>query len=93
MYVRIKDRLTKMTDDEYTSHMESLKTDEQKYLEEINDKKLYLSNSDFEAIKFAEGNPSKNWEEVKSKRAEARVRINELEELLMERQAEVNNES
>ena len=47
--------------------------------------KKYLSDTDYKAIKFAEGEITESdYQEVKSQRHNARVRINELESLIEE---------
>ena len=60
------------------------KTEDEKLIEqyqsEIVELKKYLTNTDYKAIKFAEGELSESdYQEVKSQRHDARVRINELE--------------
>ena len=57
----------------------------EKYQSEILDLKKYLSDTDYKAIKFAEGEITESdYQEVKSQRHDARVRINELESLIEE---------
>lgn len=57
----------------------------EKYQSEIVELKKYLSDTDYKAIKFAEGELSEEaYREVKSQRHNARVRINELESLIEE---------
>ena len=57
----------------------------EKYQSEIVELKKYLSDTDYKAIKFAEGELSESdYQEVKSQRHDARVRINELESLIEE---------
>ena len=57
----------------------------EKYQSEIIELKKYLSDTDYKAIKFAEGELSESdYQEVKSQRHDARVRINELESLIAE---------
>lgn len=57
----------------------------EKYQSEIIELKKYLSDTDYKAIKFAEGELSESdYQEVKSQRHDARVRINELESLIEE---------
>ena len=63
------------------------KTEDEKLIEqyqsEIVELKKYLSNTDYKAIKFAEGEITESdYQEVKSQRHDARVRINELESLI-----------
>ena len=63
------------------------KTEDEKVIEqyqaEIADLKRYLSKTDYKAIKFAEGEITESdYQEVKSQRHDARVRINELESLI-----------
>lgn len=65
------------------------KTEDEKLIEqyqsEIIELKKYLSDTDYKAIKFAEGELSESdYQEVKSQRHDARVRINELESLIEE---------
>ena len=55
----------------------------EQYQSEILDLKKYLSDTDYKAIKFAEGEITESdYQEVKSQRHDARVRINELESLI-----------
>ena len=57
----------------------------EQYQSEIVELKKYLSDTDYKAIKFAEGELSEEaYREVKSQRHDARVRINELESLIEE---------
>ena len=57
----------------------------EKYQSEIVELKKYLSDTDYKAIKFAEGELSEEaYREDKSQRHDARVRINELESLIEE---------
>lgn len=57
----------------------------EQYQAEIIDLKKYLSDTDYKAIKFAEGEITESdYQEVKSQRHDARVRINELESLIEE---------
>ena len=63
------------------------KTEDEKLIEqyqaEIIELKKYLSDTDYKAIKYAEGELSESdYQEVKSQRHNARVRINELESLI-----------
>ena len=52
----------------------------EQYQSEIVELKKYLSDTDYKAIKFAEGEITESdYREVKSQRHDARVRINELE--------------
>ena len=65
------------------------KTEDEKMIEqyqsEIVELKKYLSDTDYKAIKFAEGELSEEaYREDKSQRHDARVRINELESLIEE---------
>ena len=65
------------------------KTEDEKLIEqyqsEIIELKKYLSDTDYKAIKFAEGEITESdYQEVKSQRHDARVRINELESLIEE---------
>ena len=65
------------------------KTEDEKLIEqyqsEIGELKKYLSDTDYKAIKFAEGEITESdYQEVKSQRHGARVRINELESLIEE---------
>ena len=65
------------------------KTEDEKLVEqyqsEIVELKKYLSDTDYKAIKFAEGEITESdYQEVKSQRHDARVRINELESLIEE---------
>ena len=65
------------------------KTEDEKLIEqyqsEIISLKKYLSDTDYKAIKFAEGEITESdYQEVKSQRHDARVRINELESLIEE---------
>ena len=65
------------------------KTEDEKLIEqyqsEIVELKKYLSDTDYKAIKFAEGEITESdYQEVKSQRHDARVRINELESLIEE---------
>jgi len=65
------------------------KTEDEKLIEhyqsEIVELKKYLSDTDYKAIKFAEGELSEEaYREDKSQRHDARVRINELESLIEE---------
>ena len=65
------------------------KTEDEKLIEqyqsEIVELKKYLSDTDYKAIKFAEGEIAESdYQEVKSQRHDARVRINELESLIEE---------
>ena len=55
----------------------------EQYQSEIVELKKYLSDTDYKAIKFAEGELSEEaYREDKSQRHDARVRINELESLI-----------
>ena len=55
----------------------------EQYQSEIVELKKYLSDTDYKAIKFAEGEITESdYREVKSQRHDARVRINELESLI-----------
>ena len=57
----------------------------EKYQSEIVELKKYLSDTDYKAIKFAEGEITESdYQEVKSQRHDARVKINELESLIEE---------
>lgn len=57
----------------------------EQYQSEIIELKKYLSDTDYKAIKFAEGEIAESdYKGVKSQRHEARVRINELESLIEE---------
>ena len=61
----------------------------EQYQSEIVELKKYLSDTDYKAIKFAEGEITESdYQEVKSQRHEARVRINELESLIEELEKE-----
>ena len=65
------------------------KTEDEKLIEqyqsEIVELKKYLFDTDYKAIKFAEGEITESdYREVKSQRHDARVRINELESLIEE---------
>ena len=65
------------------------KTEDEKLIEqyqsEIVKLKKYLSDTDYKAIKFAEGEITESdYQEDKSQRHDARVRINELESLIEE---------
>ena len=65
------------------------KTEDEKVIEqyqaEIVELKKYLSDTDYKAIKFAEGEITESdYQEVKSQRHDARVRINELENMIEE---------
>jgi len=63
----------------------------EQYQSEIVELKKYLFDTDYKAIKFAEGELSEEaYREVKSQRHDARVRINELESLIEELE-KVNN--
>ena len=64
----------------------------EKYQSEIVELKKYLSDTDYKAIKFAEGEIAESdYQEVKSQRHDARVRINELEGLIEELEKGNNN--
>lgn len=55
----------------------------EQYQAEIIGLKKYLSDTDYKAIKFAEGEITESdYREVKSQRHDARVRINELESMI-----------
>ena len=55
----------------------------EQYQAEIVNLKKYLSDTDYKAIKYAEGEITESdYQEVKSQRHDARVRINELESLI-----------
>ena len=57
----------------------------EQYQSEIVELKKYLVDTDYKAIKFAEGEITESdYQEVKSQRHDARVRINELESLIEE---------
>ena len=57
----------------------------EQYQAEIIELKKYLFDTDYKAIKFAEGEITESdYQEVKSQRHDARVRINELESLIEE---------
>ena len=57
----------------------------EQYQAEIVNLKKYLSDTDYKAIKFAEGELSESdYQDDKIKRHDARVRINELESLIEE---------
>ena len=65
------------------------KTEDEKLIEqyqsEIVELKKYLFDTDYKAIKFAEGEITESdYQDVKSQRHDARVRINELESLIEE---------
>ena len=65
------------------------KTEDEKLIEqyqsEIVELKKYLFDTDYKAIKFAEGEITENdYQEVKAQRHDARVRINELESMIEE---------
>ena len=61
----------------------------EKYQSEIVELKKYLSDTDYKAIKFAEGEITESdYQEVKSQRHDARVKINELESLIEELEKE-----
>ena len=65
------------------------KTEDEKLIEqyqsEIVELKKYLFDTDYKAIKFAEGEITESdYQEVKLQRHDARVRINELESLIEE---------
>ena len=61
----------------------------EQYQSEIVELKKYLSDTDYKAIKFAEGEITESdYQEVKSQRHDARVRINELESLIEELEKE-----
>ena len=65
------------------------KTEDEKLIEqyqsEIVELKKYLFDTDYKAIKFAEGERTESdYQEVKLQRHDARVRINELESLIEE---------
>ena len=54
----------------------------EQYQSEIIELKKYLSDTDYKAIKYAEGEITESdYQEVKSQRHDARVRINELESM------------
>ena len=64
----------------------------EQYQAEIIELKKYLSDTDYKAIKFAEGEITESdYQEVKSQRHDARVRINELESLIEELEKGNNN--
>ena len=72
------------------------KTEDEKLVEqyqsEIIEIKKYLVDTDYKAIKFAEGEITESdYQEVKSQRHDARVRINELESLIEELEKENNS--
>ena len=55
----------------------------EQYQSEIIELKKYLSDTDYKAIKYAEGEITESdYQEVKSQRHDARVRINELESMI-----------
>ena len=57
----------------------------EQYQSEIVELKKYLSDTDYKAIKFAEGEITESdYQDVKTQRHDARVRINELESLIEE---------
>lgn len=57
----------------------------EQYQSEIIELKKYLSDTDYKAIKYAEGEITESdYQEVKSQRHDARVRINELESMIEE---------
>ena len=69
------------------------KTEDEKLIEqyqsEIVELKKYLFDTDYKAIKFAEGEITESdYQEVKLQRHDARVRINELESLIEELEKE-----
>ena len=69
------------------------KTEDEKLIEqyqsEIVELKKYLSDTDYKAIKFAEGEITESdYQEVKTQRHDARARINELESLIEELEKE-----
>ena len=69
------------------------KTEDEKLIEqyqfEIIELKKYLTDTDYKAIKFAEGEITESdYHEVKSQRHDARARINELESLIEELEKE-----
>lgn len=55
----------------------------EQYQSEIIELKKYLSDTDYKAIKYAEGEITESdYQEVKSQRHDARVRVNELESMI-----------
>ena len=57
----------------------------EQYQAEIIELKKYLSDTDYKAIKFAEGEITESdYQEIKLQRHDARVRINELESMIEE---------
>ena len=73
----------------YIKELCPMKTEEDllkdQYRLEIQQLKKQLSDTDYKAIKFAEGEIAESdYQEVKSQRHDARVRINELESLIEE---------
>ena len=63
----------------------------EQYQSEIIELKKYLSDTDYKAIKFAEGEITESdYQEVKLQRHDARARINELESLIEELEKENN---
>ena len=55
----------------------------EQYQSEIIELKKYLSDTDYKAIKYAEGEITESdYQEVKAQRHDARVRINELESMI-----------
>ena len=72
------------------------KTEDEKLIEqyqsEIGELKKYLSDTDYKAIKFAEGEITESdYQDVKTQRHDARVRINELESMIEELEKGNNN--
>ena len=64
------------------------------YQSEIVELKKYLFDTDYKAIKFAEGEITESdYQEVKSQRHDARVRINELESLIEELEKDKEQEA
>lgn len=55
------------------------KSIEEKSINRLLELKQYLLDTDYKAIKAFEGDPSEDWEDVKSKRASVRQEIRELE--------------
>lgn len=75
MLIRTENGIEKMTDLEYNEYLESLKTEEQINQEKINELKVRLAATDYQAIKALEGVPSDDWETIKAEREAIREEI------------------
>lgn len=78
-YIRTKNGIEKMTDEQYEEYIASQKTDEQVKQSSILELKSKLAETDYQSYKAFEGVPADNWEEIKEQREAWRDEIRALE--------------